>query len=122
MLAFDLLDIFLPNPVPLSVQMTFVGAPAIRVIARNAKRLHQCFQRQKDDALASSEHIGQHLARVMIDRVPKPSRIRFALTFRTLFPESMKVFREVLSNPLGLAIVTPPERVSMLLPDVSTLV
>jgi hypothetical protein len=39
------------------------------------------------------------------------------LTFRTLFPESMKVFREVLSNPLGLAIVTPPERVSMLLPE-----
>src|SRR5262250_1437455 len=70
MLALDLLRVFLPHPVVCSVQMTFVGAPAIRVIARNAKRLQQGFQLQKDGVLASSKHIRQHLPGVVIDGVP----------------------------------------------------
>src|SRR5215467_7365835 len=60
MLALDLLRVFLPHPVVCSVQMTFVGAPAIRVIARNAKRLQQGFQLQKD---------GVHLPDIMPPKV-----------------------------------------------------
>ena len=69
-LAFDFLRIFLANRVLLSVQMALVGAPAIGVIACDAKRLQQGFQLQKDGILPSSKHIGQHLATVMINRVP----------------------------------------------------
>src|SRR5262245_52457646 len=59
--------------------MTFVGAPAIRVIARNTKRLQQGLQLQKDGVLASSKHISQHLPGVGIDGVPEPAWMRFRL-------------------------------------------
>src|SRR5262247_3378578 len=79
MLALDLLRVFLPYPVVFSVQMTFVGAPAIRVITRNAKWLQQGFQLQKDGVLASSKHIRQHLPGVVINGVPEPAWMRFRL-------------------------------------------
>jgi hypothetical protein len=77
-LALDLLGVFLSDCVLLGLHMTFVGTPAIGIIACEAKRLQQRFQLQKDRVLASSEHRGQHLPRVMVDGMPQPPRIRFA--------------------------------------------
>jgi hypothetical protein len=62
----------------LSIQMRLVSPPAIRVIARDAQRLSPRFELHKDGVLASSKHLSQHLARVLITRVPKPSRRRLA--------------------------------------------
>ena len=55
-LALDLLRVFFANRVLLGLHMTLVGAPAIHVIARDAQRLSQRFQLQKDGVLVSSEH------------------------------------------------------------------
>src|SRR5712691_7627059 len=59
--------------------MPFVGPPAVGEIACDAKGLQQRFERQKDGVLPSSEHRGQHLARVVINGVPEPARIGFAV-------------------------------------------
>src|SRR5262245_23206114 len=59
--------------------MPLIGPPAIREIARDAKGGQQRFACQKDGVLASSAYRGQHRARVVINRVPSPARIGFAV-------------------------------------------
>src|SRR5688572_21119988 len=78
MLALNFLRIFFANRVLVSLDMTFVGAPAIGIIARDTKRLQQGFQLQKDTILAPAEHIGQHLPCAVINGMPKPAWMRFA--------------------------------------------
>ena len=74
-LALNLLRVFLANRVLLCRHMPLVGTPAVGERARDAQGLSQRFERQKDGVLPSSEHIGQHLARVVINGVPEPARI-----------------------------------------------
>ena len=69
-LALDLLRVFLPNRVLLGLHMPFVGTPAVGERSCDAKGLQQRFELPKDGVLPSSEHLGQHLARVVINGVP----------------------------------------------------
>jgi len=70
MSTLDFLCIGFPYFVLLGIEMPLIGPPAIREIARDAKRFQQRFECQKDGVLASSAYIGQHRARVVINRVP----------------------------------------------------
>ncbi len=69
-LALNLLRVFLPNCVLLCLHMPFVGTPPVGEIARDAKGLSQRLELQKDGVLPSSEYIGQHRTRVVINGVP----------------------------------------------------
>ncbi len=69
-LALDLLRVGLPHRVLLGLHMPLVGPPAVGARARDAKRLQQRLERQKDRVLPSPEHIGQHLACVVVHGVP----------------------------------------------------
>jgi hypothetical protein len=60
------------------VDVPRVGTPPIGVILRDAKGLQQLLQPHEDVILAPSEHIREHLATMMINRVPQPTRVRFA--------------------------------------------
>ena len=70
MFALDFLCVFLANVVLLWVDMPLVSPPPIRLKAADPKRLQQRFELQKDRVLPSSQYIGQHLARVVINGVP----------------------------------------------------
>ena len=75
--ALDFLRVLLAHLMLLGVEMPLVGALAIRGKPSDAKRCQQLLQLQEDVVLAPSEHIGQDLARVMINGVPQPTRLRF---------------------------------------------
>src|SRR6516165_7880008 len=55
-------------------EMSGVGAPIIGVIASDAKRLEQPFERQKYLILTSAKNIRQHLPRLVINRMPQSAR------------------------------------------------
>ena len=57
-LALDLLRMCLPHRVLLRLHMPFVGSPAVRALARDAKGLQQGLKLQKNRVLSSSKHIG----------------------------------------------------------------
>ena len=69
-LAFDLLGVCLPNRVLLCLHMPLIGSPAVGEIARDIKRLQQCFQFKEDRILPSAKDIRQHRARVVINGMP----------------------------------------------------
>ena len=78
MFALDFLRVLLAYLMLLGIEMPLVSSPAVSVKFRDAKRCHQLLELQEDVVLPSSEHIRQDLARVMINRMPQPARIRFA--------------------------------------------
>src|SRR5262245_53183522 len=59
--------------------MSFVGTPAVGEISGDAKGFQQRFELQKDGVLPSSEHIGQYLARLVINGVPSSARLGLAM-------------------------------------------
>ena len=69
-LTLDLLRVCLPNRVLLCLHMPLIGSPAVSEIARDAKGLQERFEFSKDRVLPSPKHIGQYLARVVINGVP----------------------------------------------------
>jgi hypothetical protein len=71
MLAHDFLGICLPNRVLLRPHMPLVGTPPVGELTRDTKRLPQRCEFQKDRGLPSSTHIGEDLARVVIDRTAR---------------------------------------------------
>src|SRR5688500_10839732 len=62
----------------LGIDMSLVGTPSIGVKLRDTKGLKQSFELQENVVLTPSEHIRQHLPRVVINGVPKPAWIGFA--------------------------------------------
>ena len=76
--ALDFLRIGLPHFVLLGVEMPLIGTPPIRIKPRDAKRLQEGFELQKDGILPSPKDVCEHSPTVMIDRVPEPPRVRFA--------------------------------------------
>ena len=78
MFALDFLCVLLAHLMLLGIEMPLVGPPAVGVKLRDAKRCQQLLELQEDVVLPSSEHIRQNLARVMINGVPEPTRVRFA--------------------------------------------
>src|SRR5262249_9721024 len=77
MFALDFLRVLLAHLMLLSSQMPLVSPPAVGVKLGDAKRGQQLLELQEDVVLPSSEHICQDLARVVINGVPQPTRIRF---------------------------------------------
>ena len=59
-------------------EMPLVGSPAVGVKPRDAQRRQPLLKLQEDVVLAPSEHLRHDLARVMLNRVPQPARVRFA--------------------------------------------
>ena len=78
MFALDFLCIGLPYFVLLGVEMSLRGTPPIRIKPRDAKRLQEGFELQKDCVLPSPKDVCEHRTTVMIDRVPEPSWVCFA--------------------------------------------
>jgi len=68
----NLLRVVLAWLVRIRIEMTRVGALMVRVISRDAERLQERFQLQKDRILASPEDVCQHLATPMINGMPEP--------------------------------------------------
>jgi hypothetical protein len=56
--ALDFLRVFLANPMLFGVNVPLVRSPPIRVIARDAKRLQQRLQLEKNGILSASKDIG----------------------------------------------------------------
>ena len=75
--ALDFLRVLLPHLMLLSIEMPLVGPPAVGVKLRDAKGCQQLLELEEDVVLPSSEHIGQDLARVMINGMPQPAGVRF---------------------------------------------
>ena len=75
MLALNLVGVSFARSVLIGIDMTRVRASIIRVIARDAKRLHQRFELQEDLILTRTKHIGQDLATPVINHMPKPTRL-----------------------------------------------
>ena len=66
MCALDFLGVLFAGGVLLGSNRALIGAPAVGVEARNAKRFSYRLQAEHDVILPSSEHIGQDLARVVM--------------------------------------------------------
>src|SRR5262249_48633172 len=77
MFALNLLRVPLARLVLVGIEMPCVRAPIIGVIAPDTKRLEQPFELQKHVVLTPAKNIRQHLARVVINRVPEPARLAF---------------------------------------------
>src|SRR5882762_11048289 len=73
------LGIYLPYGVLRGIKMPLVRPPAVGERARDAQGLQQRLKLHEDVILPSAEDIGQDLARVVINRVPQPARMGFAL-------------------------------------------
>ena len=78
MFALDFLRIGLPHFVLLGLEMSLIGTPPIRIKPRDAKRLQEGFELQKDCVLPSPKDVREHRTTAMIDRMPEPPRVRFA--------------------------------------------
>jgi hypothetical protein len=73
MFALDLLRVPLARLVLVGIEMPCICAPIVGVIARDTKRLEQRFALQKHLILPPATDIRQHLACVVIDRMPQPA-------------------------------------------------
>ena len=73
MLPLDFLRVPLARSMLVGVEMTRGRAPIIRIIAHDAQGLEQPFELQKHLVLTSATDLRQHLARVVIDRMPQPA-------------------------------------------------
>ena len=73
MFALDLLRVPLTRLVLVGIEMPCICAPLVGVIARDTKRLEQRFALQKHLILPPATDIRQHLACVVIDRMPQPA-------------------------------------------------
>ena len=78
MFALDLLRVLFSHLMLLGSEMPLVGPPAVGVKLCDAERCQQLLELEKDVILPSSEHIGQDLARAVINGVPQPARVGFA--------------------------------------------
>jgi hypothetical protein len=76
-LAFDPLHMFCTNRVLFCVHMTLISAPPIGVKLRDAKRLQQRLEAEKDLILAPAKDLRQYLPTVMINGMPQPPWIPF---------------------------------------------
>jgi hypothetical protein len=76
--ALNFLGVLLAYLMLLGSEMPLVGPPTICIKLRDAKRCQQLLELQEDVVLPPAEHICQDLARVMINGVPQPARVRFA--------------------------------------------
>ena len=63
----------------LGIEMPFVGSPAVGGKLRDATRCQQLLELQEDDVLSPAEPIRQDFPRGVINGVPQPTRIRFAV-------------------------------------------
>ncbi len=77
MLPLDLLGMPFARAVHVRIQMPGIGAPMIRIKAREPEGLEQCFELQKDLIFATTKDIGQNLACVVIDGMPQPALVAF---------------------------------------------
>jgi hypothetical protein len=68
--ALDFLRLGLPHFVLLGVEMALIGTPHIRLKPRDAKRLQEGFELQKDRILLSPKDVREHRAAAMVDGVP----------------------------------------------------
>ena len=66
-LALDFLRVVLANSMLLGVNMTLVGPPPIGVIPRDAKRLQQRLQLQKNAIFPPPKDIRHYLATAMVN-------------------------------------------------------
>jgi hypothetical protein len=78
MFALDFLRVRFAHLMLLGFEMPLVGSPAVGVKLCDAKRGQQLLELEKNVVLPSSEHIGQDLARAVINGVPQPGRVGFA--------------------------------------------
>ena len=76
-LALDCLGGLFADEVFLCRARPLVGAPAIRVISGDAKRLQQSLEVQKNLVLSPSTYLGQDLPRMMIHGMLQPALVHF---------------------------------------------
>src|SRR4029450_1607480 len=77
MLPLDFLRVVLARIVLFRIEMTCVCAPMIGMIARDPKRLQQCFQLQKYLVFAAAKDIRQDGSHAVINGIPAPSLLLF---------------------------------------------
>jgi hypothetical protein len=76
MFALDSLGVLRAYLMLRGIEMALVSPSAVGVKLRDAKRGQQLLELQEDVVLPLSEHIRQDLARMMINGVPEPARLR----------------------------------------------
>ena len=79
MFPLNLLGVALARLVFIRLDMTRVGAPIVCGVSRYPTWLQKRFALEKHCVLATPENVSQHLATTVIDRMPKPPRLCFAL-------------------------------------------
>src|ERR1700730_3054353 len=79
MLAFNLLGVEFPNGMRRGGEMAIVDPSGIGVEMHEAKRLKQLLQVDKHRVRSIPKHIGQDHPGQMINRVPQPALVSFAL-------------------------------------------
>jgi hypothetical protein len=77
--ALDLLCVLLAHLMLLGIEMPLGSPPAVGVTLGDATRLQELLELQKAVVLPSSAYLRQDLARVMIDGMPQPAWVRFAV-------------------------------------------
>ena len=77
MFTLYFLRIPFPNFVSLFGKMTGIGPPIIGVVLRDAEGFQKRFQTNESPIFTRIQHVSQHLSRVVINRVPEPSLLRF---------------------------------------------
>jgi hypothetical protein len=85
MFPLDLLRIAFARLVCIRLEMTQVGAPVVRIVSPDTKRLQQLLALQEDLVPATAKDICQDLAAAVIDRVPEPSLLFFLADKRPHF-------------------------------------
>ena len=75
MFTLNFLGIALADMMPFHIQVALIGAPIVRVVTLDPKRLQKLLELLKYNILALPKYIGQYFSRIMIYRVPKPSLV-----------------------------------------------
>jgi hypothetical protein len=78
-LPLDFLCLRLANDMLVRWQMTRVGTPVVGIKAGDSEWLQECLELQEDDIASIAENIGQDNTGLMIDGMPKPAWVFFAL-------------------------------------------
>ena len=78
MFPFQLLGCPLADHMLVWLEVSLIGTPAVGVKTANTKRFEQRFQCQKRLVLTATKDRGYDPARLMIQRLPQPSRLLLA--------------------------------------------
>ena len=69
------MGVLFANAMLFGFQVTLIGTPIIGVLPIDAHRFEQGFEFLEHFVLASTQYIGQYGVGLMVQRIPKPTRV-----------------------------------------------